>query len=182
MACIAIVMKSQRAGKRILHSISRYLENRLKLVVNTSKSRVVKTNSSRAGQNYTVTPDPSGKYLHKFTPGNTGTVYQFIASQEPVLDAGKRYNIGYTVENRLNLVDISACSKADEVNPVITQSQYPFFEQFLTSGFLSQNSAHHIEILFGVDSGERHFNGFGNVNTMPVPQHTQLFEGFRLLQ
>lgn len=38
----AIVVNSQRAGERVLRSISRYLENRLKLEVNTSKSKVVK--------------------------------------------------------------------------------------------------------------------------------------------
>jgi len=38
-----IVVKSLRAGKRVLQSIGRYLENRLKLVVNTTKSHVVKT-------------------------------------------------------------------------------------------------------------------------------------------
>ena len=38
-----ILVKSQRAGERVLQSISRYLHNRLKLMVNTSKSHVVKT-------------------------------------------------------------------------------------------------------------------------------------------
>lgn len=42
-----IVVKSQRAGQRVLCSISRYLENRLKLVVSTTKSHVVKTNESK---------------------------------------------------------------------------------------------------------------------------------------
>ncbi len=42
-----IVVKSQRAGQRVLRSISRYLENRLKLVVNTTKSHVVKTNECK---------------------------------------------------------------------------------------------------------------------------------------
>lgn len=41
-----ILVKSQRAGERVLKSISRYLQDRLKLVVNDSKSRVVKTNES----------------------------------------------------------------------------------------------------------------------------------------
>ena len=41
------MVKSQRAGERVLHSISRYLENRLKLVVNTTKSHVVKTNECK---------------------------------------------------------------------------------------------------------------------------------------
>lgn len=42
-----ILVKSQRAGERVLRSISRYLKNCLKLVVNTTKSHVVKTNESK---------------------------------------------------------------------------------------------------------------------------------------
>ena len=42
-----IVVKSQRAGERVLRSVSRYLENRLKRVVNTTKSHVVKTNECK---------------------------------------------------------------------------------------------------------------------------------------
>lgn len=37
-----ILVGSQRAGDRVLHSISHFLRNRLKLVVNTTKSHVVK--------------------------------------------------------------------------------------------------------------------------------------------
>ena len=40
-----IVVKSQRAGERVLRSISQYLQNRLKLTVNTG---VVKTNESQS--------------------------------------------------------------------------------------------------------------------------------------
>ena len=42
-----ILVKSQRAGKRVLHSISQYLQNRLKLVINKTKSHVVKTSESK---------------------------------------------------------------------------------------------------------------------------------------
>ena len=42
-----ILVKSKRAGERVLHSISRFIEKRLKLVVNTDKSRVVKTSQSK---------------------------------------------------------------------------------------------------------------------------------------
>ena len=42
-----ILVKSQRAGERVLRSISTYLQNRLKLIVNTTKSRVVKTSDSK---------------------------------------------------------------------------------------------------------------------------------------
>jgi RNA-directed DNA polymerase len=42
-----ILVKSRRAGERVLRSISNYLQDRLKLVVNTTKSRVVKTTESK---------------------------------------------------------------------------------------------------------------------------------------
>src|SRR5690554_4893471 len=42
-----IVVNSRRAGDRVLASISHYLEHRLKLTVNTAKSRVVRTNDSK---------------------------------------------------------------------------------------------------------------------------------------
>jgi RNA-directed DNA polymerase len=42
-----ILVNSPRAGKRVLDSISRYLSHRLKLVVNTAKSHVVKTSESK---------------------------------------------------------------------------------------------------------------------------------------
>jgi len=42
-----ILVKSKRAGNRVLKSISRYLETRLKLIVNTDKSQVVKVSQSK---------------------------------------------------------------------------------------------------------------------------------------
>lgn len=42
-----ILVKSQRAGERVLKSISCYLQNRLKLPINTDKSHVVKTSQSQ---------------------------------------------------------------------------------------------------------------------------------------
>ena len=42
-----ILVKSKRAGERVLHSVSRYLQQRLKLVVNTTKSHVVKASESK---------------------------------------------------------------------------------------------------------------------------------------
>lgn len=44
---IIVVVGSPRAGARVLQSLSRYLEQRLKLVVNTGKSQVVKVSESR---------------------------------------------------------------------------------------------------------------------------------------
>lgn len=42
-----ILVKTPRAGERVLSSISRFLNDRLKLVVNTTKSHVVKTSDSK---------------------------------------------------------------------------------------------------------------------------------------
>ncbi|KKL47151.1 hypothetical protein LCGC14_2338410 [marine sediment metagenome] len=42
-----ILVKSERAGKRVLSSITRFLESRLKLKVNTQKSHVVKIHKSQ---------------------------------------------------------------------------------------------------------------------------------------
>lgn len=42
-----IIVKSKRSGERVLRSIGQYLQKRLKLVVNPTKSRVVKTNESQ---------------------------------------------------------------------------------------------------------------------------------------
>ena len=64
---------------------------------------------------YAIAPH-NGKFLHTFTPETTNTVYQFIANQEPVLEEGQRYKIGYTVDNGVNWVDISATAKADDVD------------------------------------------------------------------
>lgn len=84
------------------------------------KSRELHTTPVIIVSNYTITPDPSGKYLHSFTPQNTGKKYQFLANAEPLLDEDSRYNVGYEKINGLNWVDVSATAKADEVNPAVS--------------------------------------------------------------
>ena len=42
-----ILLRSQRAGERVLSTISRFLQHRLKLVVNATKSHVVKAKESQ---------------------------------------------------------------------------------------------------------------------------------------
>src|SRR5690554_3613635 len=42
-----ILVKSQRAGERVLRSITRFIEDRLSLVINTDKSQVVSVNESK---------------------------------------------------------------------------------------------------------------------------------------
>lgn len=80
------------------------------------KSRELFTTPVLIVTNYNISQHADGKFLHSFTPENTTTVYQFIANQEPLLEEGARYNIGYTLEGGINLVDISATAKADDVD------------------------------------------------------------------
>jgi hypothetical protein len=81
------------------------------------KSRMLETTAIVVVTNYEVMPYEGGKYLHRFTPESTSTRYQFVANQEPILEEGERYSFGYIVEDRVNWVDISAISKAEDVNP-----------------------------------------------------------------
>ena len=84
------------------------------------KSRGLRTTPVLVVSNYNIAIDSSGKYLHTFTPENTPTNYQFLANEEPVLEEGERYNIGYELRDGINWVDVSATAKADEVNPDVS--------------------------------------------------------------
>lgn len=80
------------------------------------KSRELLTTPVLIVKNYQIMPHSSGKYLHSFTPETTSTTYQFIAAQEPVLESGQRYNIGYTAEDGVNWVDMAATARAYDVD------------------------------------------------------------------
>jgi GR25 family glycosyltransferase involved in LPS biosynthesis len=82
----------------------------------TMKSRELHTTPVLVVTDYIITPHSQGKFLHKFRPASTSTIYQFIANQESVLEEGQRYNIGYTVDNGVNWVDMAATAKADHVD------------------------------------------------------------------
>lgn len=84
------------------------------------KSRELKTTPVLIVSNYVICPDSSGRWLHKFTPESTSTVYQMIANKEPIFLVGERYNIGYETESGINWVDISATSRADVVEPTVS--------------------------------------------------------------
>lgn len=85
------------------------------------KSRDLLTTPVLIVSNYQIVPHPSGRFLHSFTPETTPTVYQFLANREAVLEAGERYNIGYSIdENGANWVDVSATAKADDVDPQVS--------------------------------------------------------------
>lgn len=79
------------------------------------KSRDLLTTPVLIVSNYSIRPI-DGKFLHSFTPETTGTVYQFVANQEPQLVEGERYNIGYRIEAGRNMVDMSATARASDVD------------------------------------------------------------------
>jgi hypothetical protein len=85
------------------------------------KSRDLFTTPNLIASNYTITKLEDGKYLHRFTPQSTSTVYEFEANATPVIEEGERYNIGYTVDaNGRNIVEVSTLSKASLVNPMFS--------------------------------------------------------------
>ncbi|WCM86805.1 hypothetical protein [Acidovorax sp. NCPPB 3576] len=73
--------------------------------------------------NYTIVQQPSGSYLHKFTPATTATVYQFEGASTPRVVDGKHYNIGFRPDrNGLNIVDTAFISEISEVDPAISHA------------------------------------------------------------
>lgn len=93
------------------------------------KARELLTRHDLIASNYTITLSPknNGKYIHKFTPKTTPTVYEFEANSSKIIEEGERYNIGYTIDgNGLNIIELSALSKTGEVNPFFS---YAFAQQ-----------------------------------------------------
>jgi L-amino acid N-acyltransferase YncA len=85
------------------------------------KSRDLFTTYDLIASNYTITSIAPGRYVHKFTPATTSTVYEFEANATPVIEEGQRYNVGYKVDSAgRNIVEQSALSKASEVNPALS--------------------------------------------------------------
>ena len=80
------------------------------------KSRELHTTPVLIVTGYRIVPHSTGRFLHSFTPETTSTLYQFVANREPLLEEGERYNIGYTTDNGVNWVDMSATAKADDVD------------------------------------------------------------------
>ena len=81
-----ILVTSQRAGQRVLRSISQYLQNRLKLIVNTIKSRVVKTSESKF-LGFTFRPGFSDNSFG-FRPGRNGQ--QAVKQVQSIIKEGRR--------------------------------------------------------------------------------------------
>ena len=84
------------------------------------KSRELFTTPTLIVSNYTISIYGDGKFIHKFTPESSDTIYQFIGNKESLLTEGERYNIGYRKIKGVNQVDISVLAKADTVDPKIS--------------------------------------------------------------
>lgn len=85
------------------------------------KSRDLLTIHDLIASNYSILRLPSGKYLHKFTPATTETIYEFEANSTPVITMGERYNIGYSVDsNGRNIVELSALCPSSQINPMFS--------------------------------------------------------------
>lgn len=62
------------------------------------KARTLHTVPDVIVTDYTITQLLNGKFLHRFHPATTATIYEFEANATPRLKEGTRYNIGYVVD------------------------------------------------------------------------------------
>ena len=97
-----IYVRSQAAGERVLRSISSFIENKLKLIVNREKSRVCEVNSTKflgytiqKGGNFSIAKKSVERFKDKvrsITKRNRGVKFeQIIAELEPVLRGWLNY-------------------------------------------------------------------------------------------
>jgi len=85
------------------------------------KSRNLKTIHNLIVSNYQKKLLANGRFLHTFTPLTTDTLYSFEANGTDELEEGRNYNIGYYEDNNNNkIIDLSATSLADEINPLFS--------------------------------------------------------------
>ncbi len=85
------------------------------------KSRALSTVHDLIVTDYTITRQPNGRFLHAFRPATTETVYQFEANSTPILQEGKRYNVGFIInDNGTRIIEPSALALVDEVNPTLS--------------------------------------------------------------
>ncbi|MHC5132007.1 hypothetical protein ACYSTU_12770 [Pseudomonas glycinis] len=88
------------------------------------KSRNLYTIHDLIVRDYTITEQPSGKFLHQFKPSTTETLYQFETNSSAIeLVNGERYNIGYMEDAAgRRVIDPSCLGKADTVNKYLSYS------------------------------------------------------------
>ena len=71
--------------------------------------------------NYTISQKGPKEFLHQFETKTTGTTYQFTTTNSaPLMLDGDRYNIGFEEKGGKNIVEPSAFSKSNDVNPIIS--------------------------------------------------------------
>lgn len=85
------------------------------------KSRDLNTIHDLIVTDYTITKLGPSRYRHSFHPATTSTIYELEDNATPLLKEGHRYNIGFTADKAgRNIVDRSAISPTDMVNPVLS--------------------------------------------------------------
>ncbi len=92
------------------------------------KSRELNTIHDLIVTDYTITKIAPSRYRHSFHPETTSTIYEFEANASPVLEDGRRYNIGFSVDQSgKHIVDRSSISPTDLVDP---QQSYAAAKKF----------------------------------------------------
>ncbi|MEJ8865649.1 hypothetical protein [Pseudomonas jessenii] len=93
------------------------------------KSRNLYTIHDLIVRDYTISPLPSGKFLHQFKPSTTDTIYQFETNSSAVeMVNGDRYNIGFIMDaSGRKIIEPSSLGKADSVNKLLSYSAAKHF-------------------------------------------------------
>ncbi|YCH22944.1 hypothetical protein M1D96_05395 [Pseudomonas sp. D1-3] len=93
------------------------------------KSRNLYTIHDVIISNYAITALPSGKFLHRFTPLTTDTLYEFETnSSNAELVEGHRYNIGFITDaTGRKIIEPSSLGRADSVNKLLSYSAAKHF-------------------------------------------------------
>ncbi|WP_285906322.1 hypothetical protein [Pseudodesulfovibrio pelocollis] len=81
------------------------------------KRRDLLTTYDLIASSYSISKD-GDYFIHKFSPKNTSTIYQArTTSSTPIITEGDRYNIGYSVDNGVNWVEVTAISNSSKTTP-----------------------------------------------------------------
>ena len=84
------------------------------------RPRELHTQFDLIASNYQIIPN-GGKFIHRFTPKSTNTIYQFEStSSSKVIVEGDSYNVGFVERDGFRDVDIASLSNSTKINPLMS--------------------------------------------------------------
>lgn len=79
------------------------------------KSRDLLTTPTIVVSNYRII-ESENTFLHSFSPETTKTNYCFFGGDQPLLEEGQRYSVGFRSQEGVNWVDLAATARAGDVD------------------------------------------------------------------